>query len=374
LRHVVIRFLQRAIIRSKPVWDDLIDQNEVLHRLALLAPAIVVFLLAPLALEGYPQWIAVTNNLVFVYVVVVGILIIGAFLNALVDIYYTTATRQIPLRGFVQVLKIVLIIIGVLMIGSIVLDRAVLVLLGGLGASTAVLMLVFQDAILGLMAGVQLTANKMLVRGDWIELPQHGANGEVLDVALTTVKIQNWDKTITMVPTQALVAESFRNWRGMQESGGRRIKRAIYIDVNTIRLLNEPMLTRLRKVQRLQTYLAQKEQELAQFNAAHGIDDSSIVNGRRLTNIGTFRAYVIAYLQHHPMINQEMLLMVRQLDPTPNGLPLEIYAFCRSTEWLVYEGVQADIFDHLFAVLPEFGLRAYQNPAGTDFQRLLKTN
>ncbi len=372
LRYVVIPFLHVSIIRSKPVWDDLIDQNQVLNRLALLAPAIVIFLMAPLALEGYPQWIAVVNNLVFVYVVVVGILISGALLNALVDIYYETATRQIPLRGFVQVVKIVLIIIGVMMIGSIVLDRTVLVLLGGLGASTAVLLLVFQDAILGLVAGIQLTANKMLVRGDWIELPQHGANGEVLDVALTTVKIQNWDKTITMVPTQSLVTESFRNWRGMQESGGRRIKRSIFIDVNTIRLLDEALLTRLRQIQRLQPYLAQKEQELKVYNAEHGIDDSSIVNGRRLTNIGTFRAYVIAYLQNHPMVNQEMLLMARQLDPTPNGLPLEIYAFCRSTEWLVYESVQADIFDHLFAVLPAFELRAYQNPAGTDFQNLLR--
>lgn len=367
-RFAIIPFLHISIIRSKPVWDDLIDQNRVLNRLALLAPAIVVFLLAPIALEGYSQWIAAVNSLILIYVVVVGILISGAFLNALVDIYYATAERQIPLRGFVQVVKIVLIIIGVMMIGSIVLDRTVLVLLGGLGASTAVLLLIFQDAILGLVAGVQLTANKMLVRGDWIELPQHGANGEVLDVALTTVKIQNWDKTITMLPTQALVTESFRNWRGMQESGGRRIKRAIFIDVNTIRLLDEGLLRRLRKIQRLQPYLTQKEAALEAHNAEHGIDDSSIVNGRRLTNVGTFRAYILTYLQNHPLINQDMLLMVRQLDPTPQGLPLEIYAFSCSTEWSIYESVQADIFDHLFAVLPEFELRAFQTPAGRDIQ------
>lgn len=366
-----LRFLHRSIIRSKPTWDDIFEESHVFNRLALLAPALVLFVIAPLALEGYPSWISAVNNVIFIYVIVVSILVIGASLNAMMDVYYATAKRQIPLRGFVQVIKIGLIISGMLLIGSIMFDQTVLVLLGGLGAGTAVVMFIFQDLLLGLVAGVQLTTNKMLARGDWVELPQHNANGEVLDVALTTVKIQNWDKTITMLPTQALVNESFRNWRGMQESGGRRIKRAIMIDINTIRLLDAEMVANLQQIQALRPYLATKTAELAEYNAAHDIDDSSVVNGRRLTNIGTFRAYVMAYLQSHPQINQEMMVMVRQLDPTPTGLPLEIYAFSSSIEWVIYEGVQADIFDHLFAVLPEFGLCAYQKPAGTDLRPLL---
>jgi len=230
---------------------------------------------------------------------------------------------------------------------------------------------VFKDAILGFVAGVQLTTNKMVAIGDWVEMPKYNADGDVIEVALTTVKVQNWDKTITTIPTYALITESFRNWRGMKESGGRRIKRAICIDMNTIALCSEEMLQRFSQIQYISEYIAQKKKEVAEYNKERGVDEANRVNGRRLTNIGTFRAYVVAYLRNHPMISQDMTFLVRQLSPNEHGLPIEIYVFCRDQVWANYEAIQADIFDHILAVVPEFDLRVYQSPSGTDFQRLV---
>jgi miniconductance mechanosensitive channel len=237
---------------------------------------------------------------------------------------------------------------------------------------TAVVMLVFRDAILGFVAGIQLSANQMVSPGDWIEMPKYGADGDVLEVALTTVKVRNWDKTITTIPTYALISESFKNWRGMKESGGRRIKRAIHIDMHSIRFCDEPMLQRFSKIEFVSEHLARKRQEIAHWNADRGVDDSAPINGRRLTNIGTFRAYLIAYLRAHPMIHQEMTFLVRQLAPTPHGLPLEIYVFSRDQVWANYEGIQADIFDHVLAVAPEFDLRIFQTPTGGDVRAALE--
>jgi miniconductance mechanosensitive channel len=253
---------------------------------------------------------------------------------------------------------------------SLVLGRNPFVLLTGLGAMTAVLMLIFKDAILGLVAGVQLSANRMVSLGDWIEMPKYGADGDVIDVALTTVKVQNWDKTITTIPTYALISESFKNWRGMSESGGRRIKRAVQIDIASIRFCDDDMLARYARIQHVSKYLADKQDELTRWNADHGVDASSAANGRRLTNVGTFRAYVVAYLRHHPLIHQDMTFLVRQLAPTAEGLPIEIYVFSRDQRWSYYEDLQADIFDHVLAVAREFDLRVFQRPAGSDFRQL----
>jgi miniconductance mechanosensitive channel len=243
-----------------------------------------------------------------------------------------------------------------------------MLLLSGLGAMTAVLMLVFKDTILSLVASVQLTSLDMVRVGDWIEMPSSNADGDIVDIALHTVKVQNWDKTITTIPTHELISTSFKNWRGMSESGGRRIKRCVYIDLNSIRFLNEEELERFKRVALLKDYIAAKEAELARENA--DLTGSANANLRRLTNVGTFRAYVRNYLEHHPKIHSKMTLLVRQLDPGPQGLPLEIYAFTNTTDWSDYEAIQADIFDHLMAIIGEFGLNLYQLPSGEDFTKL----
>ncbi|MBR9830012.1 MAG: mechanosensitive ion channel, partial [Oceanospirillales bacterium] len=245
-----------------------------------------------------------------------------------------------------------------------------LILLSGLGAMTAVLMLMFKDPILGLVAGIQLSANNMLTVGDWLDMPQYGANGAVIDIGLTTVKVQNWDKTITTIPTYALISDSFRNWRGMSESGGRRIKRSLMIDSSSVRFLDEEEVARLQRARLLAPYLEQKVQEVSRYNSEQQLDLSSTVNGRRLTNLGTFRVYLNTFLQSHPQIHQQMTLLARQLESTPNGIPMEIYAFTTTTSWVEYEGIQGDIFDHVFAVLQEFGLRVHQVPSGYDMRSL----
>jgi miniconductance mechanosensitive channel len=264
--------------------------------------------------------------------------------------------------------------LGGILIVAIVLDKTPVFLLTGLGALSAVLMLVFKDPILGFVAGIQLTANKMVAPGDQIEMPKYNASGSVIEIGLTTVKVQNADKTITMIPTYALISESFKNWRGMQDSDGRRIKRSVYIDISTIRFCTEEMLERFARIQFISDYVERKRVEISAYNAAQQIDDSSLVNGRHLTNIGIFRAYLTAYLENHPMINREMAFLVRQLDPTIHGLPIEIYVFSKDKAWAGYEGIQADIFDHILAVVPEFDLKIFQDPAGSDLEALADLN
>lgn len=370
-RRFVLRTLTRMIRHTRWQWDDALLQRNVLRRISHYAPAAVIYLLAPVALQGYDSASRFVTQLVLIYMIVLGLLVLDAVLNAIVDVYRSQErTRHIPIRSFIQVIKLVAVFIGGIFIISIVLDKTPLYLLSGLGALTAVLMLVFKDAILGFVAGIQLTANRMVARGDWIEMAKYGADGDVLDVTLTTVKVQNWDKTITTIPTYALISDAFKNWRGMSESDGRRIKRAINIDMNTIRLCDDAMLERFGKIQLLRDYLKAKREDIAAYNAGMSFDGDSPVNGRRLTNAGTYRAYIVAYLHQHPMINKDMTFLVRQLAPTPEGLPLEVYVFCKDKVWASYEAIQADIFDHLLAVIPEFGLRVYQQPAGSDFRSL----
>src|SRR6056297_2470098 len=252
---------------------------------------------------------------------------------------------------------------------SILADRSPVVFLSGLGALTAVLLLVFRDTILSLVASVQIMSNDMIRIGDWVEMPQAHADGDVIDIALHTVKIQNWDKTFTTVPTHKFISESFRNWRGMKESGGRRIKRPLHLDVNSVGFLEEEEIEHLGRYEFLREYMEQKRREITEANGRSLGDDKVLPERRRLTNVGTFRAYVLHYLKNHPRIHKDMTLLVRQLQPGPEGLPLEIYCFANDTVWANYEGIQADIFDHMLAILPEFGLRAYQKPAGSDLVR-----
>ncbi len=371
-KRLLLRWIRTFVERTKTIWDDMLVRRGVFNRLSHLAPALVVYLLAPLVLQYYPTPIALVQRATVVYTILVALLVVDALLNALVDIYNTfEIARRRPIRGFAQAFKIVLYAAVGIVIISTIMGKSPNLLLGGLGAMTAVLLLIFKDSILGLVAGVQLSTNQMLQIGDWIEMPKYGADGDVIDLTLTTVKVQNWDKTITTIPTYALISDYFKNWRGMSESGGRRIKRSISIDMTSVRFCTAEMLTKFKKIQYISEYVEKKLDEIGEHNRSAGVDEADLINGRRLTNLGTFRAYVAAYLRHHPKLHQGMTFLVRHLQPTETGLPIEIYVFSSDQVWANYEAIQADIFDHILAVIPEFELRVFQNPTGADFRTLL---
>ena len=369
-KRFILRGLTAIVNRTKTQWDDAILQKKVFNRLAHLAPALVVYLTIHIPLEGYNFAISLLSGAALIYMIVMAILAVDALLNAALDIYNTyEISNRIPIKGFIQVFKIIIYFICFIFIVSIIINKTPILLFSSLGALTAVLMFIFKDPILGFVAGIQLSANQMVSKGDWISMPKYGADGDIVDIALTTVKVQNWDKTITTIPTYALITESFKNWRGMSESGGRRIKRSINIDINTIQFCTSEMLERFEKIQHISEYIEEKKTDTQAYNQKIGVDESNRVNGRRMTNIGTFRAYVEAYLSNQPTINQEMTFLVRQLAPTQHGLPIEIYVFSKVQEWGAYESIQANIFDHILAVVPEFDLSVFQDPSGRDFQR-----
>lgn len=370
-RLVLIGLVHTVVLRSRTTWDDALVRHKVIRRLSHLLPAVIVYWAAPLVFVGNDHAISLVRSGVHVYLLLVAMFLVDALLKAVHDVYQTLPiSRRMPILIFLQVGKIVAFVVLGLLIVSVLIKRDLGFLLGGMGAMMAVVMLIFRDAILGFVAGITLSANKMVHVGDWISMPAYGADGDVIEIGLTTVKVQNWDKTITTIPTYALIGESFKNWRGMSESGGRRIKRSIHIDMNSVRFCTREMLDRYKKVKYIQDYLDAKEREVAEHNARENVDESTLVNGRHLTNLGTFRAYLQAYLQNHPMIHQEMTLLVRHLEPTEHGLPIEVYAFSRDQAWANYEGIQADVFDHVLAVIPQFDLRVYQQPSGLDFQTL----
>ena len=372
-KRYILAAITYAITRSKSTWDDAVLRQRALNRLAHLAPALVIFIFTPFALEGMDTTIAVLRGATQIYMIIILMLVLDSLLNSAEEIYQQfEASKEIPIKGFIQVLKLILYFLAAIFVISILLNKTPIFLLSGIGALTAVLMLIFRDAILGFVAGIQLSANKMVANGDWIEMPNYGADGDVIEVSLTTVKVQNWDKTITTIPTYALISESFKNWRGMQESGGRRIKRAVNIDMSSIKFCDEEMLDRFAKIQYISEYIEHKKHELEAFNQSINVDNTSLVNGRRMTNVGTFRAYVKAYLENHPEVNRDMTFLIRQLSPTEHGLPIEIYVFSKDQVWANYEAIQADIFDHILAVVPEFDLRVYQNPTGADFSSLTR--
>ncbi|MBU2135938.1 MAG: mechanosensitive ion channel family protein [Alphaproteobacteria bacterium] len=369
-QHVLLRIVRRALSLSLKDEAELFFR-EVIARLANVAPAIVVYQ-AVLVVPHLPEAAeTVVRNVAAAFMILTVILAITGALN-LVNALYSRRpeSRQRPIKGYIQVGKIVLYAAAAILVVATLLDRSPLLLISGLGAMAAVLLLVFKDTILSLVASVQLTSNDMIRVGDWIEMPQLNANGDVIDLALHTVKIQNFDKTITTIPTWRLINESFVNWRGMQESGGRRIMRAILLDQTAIRFLTPEEREGLKRFALLDVYLGQKDKELEAWNESLVKSGRDPVNTRRLTNVGTFRAYVQAYLKVHPGIAKEKTLMVRQRDPTPEGLPLEIYAFANTVVWEDYEAIQSDIFDHVLSILPEFDLRLFQAPTGRDMRGL----
>ncbi|MCP4310550.1 MAG: mechanosensitive ion channel [Bacteroidetes bacterium] len=370
VKRIIITSIARLVNRTKNDWDDILVERRVFNRLAHLAPALVVLYALQYVFDA-EKLVNFLENLTQSYMVLIVLLVIDAVLNTMHEIY-----RRLPvskgrnIKGFVQVVKIVFYFIAIILVISIFTDETPKVLMGGVGAMAAVLMLVFKDSILGFVASIQLSANKMVNVGDWIAMPKYNADGDVIDISLNTVKVQNWDKTIATIPTYALVSESFNNWKGMDESGGRRIKRSINVDMSSVGFLDEAMIDKFRKYHLLNQYITGKEKEISDFNKSLNLDDSVVTNGRRMTNLGTFRAYLENYLHSHPKIHQEMTFLIRHLQPTEKGIPLEIYVFSNDQEWANYEAIQADIFDHILAIMPEFGLRVFQNPTGEDFQSL----
>jgi miniconductance mechanosensitive channel len=366
-RTVLLRWLGGWIRTSRSQIDDALLERNVLRRAALLAPVLVLYY----GIEALPIPSALLLPVVNASMAVAILLVVGAGINALQDaLTEYDARTEVPVKSYLQIVKIIVYIVGGLLTIAVLTGKSPWVLMSGLGALMAVIILVFRDTILSLVASFTIASNRLLKVGDWIEAPAFGADGDVVDIALHTVKVQNWDKTITTIPTYKLVETSFKNWRGMQESGGRRIKRAIHLDMSSVRFCDEEMLQRFERFELIADYVRSRRDEVAAENSARGVDVSELINGRRLTNVGTFRAYVAAYLRQHPRIHPQLTFLVRQLAPTPQGLPLEIYVFTSTTVWAEYEGIQSDIFDHLLAVVPQFGLRVFQEPAGSDWQRL----
>ncbi|GMK46829.1 membrane protein [Paenibacillus glycanilyticus] len=368
-KKVVLRIVSHYIRNNRYRWDNYLLDRKVFHKLSHIVPAIILYYFS----FSFSAYHSLILKGITIYLIIVVLLVLDAFLNAVNDIYRTyDISRSRPIKGYVQVVKIFLFIIGGILAISNLIGESPVILISGIGALSAVMLLIFKDSLLGLVAGIQLSTNDMVQVGDWIEMPKYGADGDIIDISLHTVKVQNFDKTITTIPSYALISDSFKNWRGMQDAGGRRIKRAVYIDMNSIGFCTPEMIGKFKKIHLLSEYILDKEKEIMHYNLENEIDPTVSVNGRAMTNIGVFRAYVERYVEQHPKIHKGMTRIVRQLAPAENGLPLEIYAFTNDINWAVYEGVQSDIFDHILAVAPEFGLHVFQNPSGQDFKSLPK--
>ncbi|TKB55057.1 mechanosensitive ion channel family protein [Ferrimonas aestuarii] len=364
---ILVRGAKRLMERGSSIWYAPLTRHSLLEKIAQIAPIAVLDLFTPMVFNHWPFWDHMATRLLELVMLAMLMRALFAGLDTIRSAAaLTTSGRRLPMQSIVQLGKVFLFIVALIFFFAIMLNKSPLYLLSGLGVATGLVMLVFRDTILGFVAGIQLAANRMVSAGDWIEMSKYGADGEVLEVTLTTVKVQNWDKTITMIPAYALTTDAFRNWRGMQESGGRRIKRSVHLDLNSVRFVDDELLAKLTKINLLAPYLEQRLAEIKQDNIEQANLDMP-VNGRRLTNLGCLRAYLDAYLQHNPRLNPEMTMMVRQLAPTELGIPMELYCFTNDTRWAVYEGIQADIFDHLLAVLPQFDIKPMQRPTGQDF-------
>lgn len=371
-RPILLHWVKKLVSRTAFTWDNQLLGHGVFRWLAHLLPGLLIFLVAPGFFKDAPLLAKILKVGSELYLLISVYFVFDSLFNAIqATLSIKQVGRHLNLTAINQVAKLITALIIFLLCFAVLLQRPPIALLSGLGVLASVLMLVFRDVILGFVAGIQLSTNRMLSIGDWLEMPSHKADGDVEEIGLTTVKVRNWDKTITTIPTYALISESFRNWRGMSESGGRRIKRSLFIDISSIRLCSEEMLDRFREIEHIATYLKKKEAEIETYNEAMGEKaDKNRVNGRRLTNVGTFRAYIEAYLRHHPDINQEMTLLVRHLAHDGRGLPIEIYCFSTNKNWAPYESIQADIFDHLLAVAREFDLELFQEPSGNDFSKI----
>ncbi|CAG9423111.1 Miniconductance mechanosensitive channel YbdG [Providencia alcalifaciens] len=371
LHKILLPSIEKRGLKAGSGWQHQLTQYNLFNRIAFIIQGIVVNIQSTLWLSSGSTPQMVLNVASQAWCLLFGLLTIYSILDITLGILQRAAkTAHLPLRGIFQSIKLIATVLISIMIIALLIGKSPLIILSGLGAMTAVMMLVFKDPIMGLVAGIQLSANNMVNIGDWLEMPKYGADGAVIDIGLTTVKVRNWDNTVTTIPTYALISDSFKNWKGMTESGGRRIKRSLRIDANSIHFLQPEEIKNLEKANLLEPYLDQKVSEIQVYNSALPEDKATPLNQRRLTNIGTFRAYVEAYLRAHPQIHKNMTIMVRQLESDSNGIPIEIYAFTNTTVWLEYERIQSDIFDHIFSILPQFNLHIHQSPTGNDVRFL----
>jgi miniconductance mechanosensitive channel len=373
-RRYVLRFLHYMAERSPTNWDETFFEARMPQRLAWGVPLLVWYLGMDLVPHLPAEVVLVIKRVLLACMIVVVVRAVDAALDGVDRIYQTLPrAKERPIKGFLQAANVVVYLAGLILVVAILMDRSPVIFLSGLGAMTAVLLLVFRDTILSLVAGVQMTTNDLIRVGDWIEMPQFQADGDVVAINLNSITVQNWDRTLTVIPAHKFLEHSFRNWRGMQESGGRRIKRSFHVDQTTIRFLTDEEVERFERWELLRDYIRRKRDEVEAHNRDHPVREGEVEVPfrRRLTNVGTLRAYLIEYLKSHPGVRQDMILLVRQLEPGPEGLPIEVYAFSADTRWVQHEGLQGDIFDHVLALVPEFGLRVYQKPSGADLQAAL---
>ena len=357
--------VKKWIKRTETTIDDLLLERVINARLIHILPFLVIYAFAFVFQDAADIILRLSVTIISFII----LLTIGALLDTFNEIYETQKmTNKLPIKSHLQIIKIFFYVVGIVTILAQLTGQSPWFFITGVGVFTAIILLIFKDTILSFVASLQIASNDLFREGDWIEVPSYGADGDVIDISLHAVRVQNWDKTITVIPTYKFLEVSFKNWRGMQESGGRRIKRSINIDISSIRLCDEKMLARFRKISLLKNYMDQKERVIDEYNREHNVNLEELVDGRRLTNIGTFRAYIGAYLDHNGNIHPELTFLIRQLEPGPHGLPIQVYVFTSDTNWVNYEAIQADIFDHLLAVVPEFELRVFQNPTGSDFQ------
>jgi len=370
LKKIVLGIIKKTVSRTKNQWDDKLFKHRVFEKLITLIPAIIIYNFSHLFLSAED----LIKRIIISLIILLFVFFINSLTNAANDIYSTFSfSKDKPIKGYLQIFKLVVFLTAFLIIVSVMMDKSPVLLLSGIGAVTAILLLIFKDTILSLVASVQIRTNELIKIGDWITMPKFDADGDVIDIALHTVKIQNFDKTITNIPTYKFIEESFQNWRGMSESGSRRIKRSVNIDMSSIRFLDQKDIEQYRNIRVLKEYIAKKLTEIDEYNKAFEEPEKNLINQRKLTNIGTFRAYLKNYLSNHPKINKDMILLVRQLPPGPAGLPIEIYVFANDNRWVQYEEIQADIFDHIIAVIPQFDLQMHQSPSSSDIRSLKGT-
>ena len=365
-------FVPKLTAKTDTLWDDIVFNDRIINSFATLIPAIILDQSLPILFRNSTFLLPFILGATDVIVILVSAWILVSFFNSINEILSQKEQhKDKPIGSLTQLAKILTFAVGAILIISTLTGRSPLFLLTGLGAVAAILLLVFKDSILGFVASIQLSANNMIQVGDWVTVPNYGADGDVLEINLTTIKVQNFDLTITTIPTYAFISDSFTNWRGMSNSNGRRIKRAISVKIDTIRFCDETMLEQFQKIELISDYLVQRKEEIKTYNAKRKVDASTLVNGRNMTNIGVFKAYIEEYLKANPNINKEMMIMVRQLPPSEKGLPLEIYAFSKDKSWKAYENIISDIFDHVLSVAPYFDLEIFENPAGSDFKKVL---
>jgi miniconductance mechanosensitive channel len=370
-RTFITKYLYRLFKRTSFEWDDLLADYQVLNNLAHIVPALIVRIFAEMLFRDFEFWLPIVIRLTDAYLIIVVMLILLAFLKML---EFTLAKSPVftnkPIASYFQLLRIILYIAVGIMVLSVLIGQSPLYFLSAFGAMTAIILLIFKDTILGLVASVQMSTNDMVRVGDWVEMPKFNADGDVIAINLNTVKIQNWDKTVTSIPTYFFVTDSFKNWRGMTESGGRRIKRSIFINVNTVKFVDPETREHYKKYNLITNFVTQRQFEIEKFNAEHEVDTTQLINGRRMTNVGVFRNYIESYLRNSKHIRKDMTLLVRQMPIEDRGVPIEIYCFTNTTNWGEYEGIQSDIFDHLFASVTFFDLEIFQQPSGSDIMKV----